>query len=207
VDGSAGNQPDEGVSSVKSQWEKLTPVAVFVMATIGSFWFTLPYNPSSDEYKGMMHFTQFVVAVIVALIIYQTKKSSDRQADITYWGRVAAVFLFLSIVAFFGYYFLFNEWTVIHEGKVLVVGDEFKDEVQEYVKHYPNMTHWELLSNAAWIPWRIWTPESILRRRIELSLLYVVCTPLFAVTMVAVAQLMNCVMSGGKIDSQTPANH
>jgi len=196
MDSLSGEQPDERLDVTESLLKKLTKFGVFIMGIIGSFWITLPFNPGSDKYKSLIHFAQFIVAIIVGLILYLKKKSHNRQAEARSWGKIAIISLVLSIIAFFGYYMLFENWTVKHEGKVLVIGYQVQEDVKEFVARNPDMSDRELLSNAAWSPWKIWTASSIRRVRNLLSVLYVLCAPFFAITMVAVAQVMTC--AGGR---------
>jgi hypothetical protein len=192
MDSSSGEQPDKELGSIESLVNKISQFGVVIMGIIGIFWFTLPYNPGSDKYKGLINFTRFIVAIIVVLIVYLKKRSRNRQAEARFWGKVAAVSLVASIVAFFGYYMIFENWTVKHDEKVLVIGYQVKEDVQEFVAKNPGMSPYELLSNAAWSPWKIWTAESIRRVRILLSVLYVLCAPFFAITLIAVAKVMSC---------------
>jgi len=191
MDGPSGEQPEKELSSIESLLKRISEFGVVIMGIIGGFWFTLPYNPDSDKYKGLINFTRFIVAIIVVLIVYLRRSSRDRQAEARFWGKVAVAGVVASIVAFFGYYMIFENWTVKHKEKVLVIGYQVKQDVQEFVDHHPDMLPRELLSYAAWNPWKIWTSESIRQVRILLALFYLICAPIFAITAVAVAKLMS----------------
>ncbi len=180
---------------IQSQWKKLLPIAAFIMGTIGSFWISPPYTPGSDKAEALTHFAKFIVAVVVGLMILPMLKKSDKKVHAPFWGKVAAASLIAGIIAFFAYQYLLGEWTLVHNKKFLVIGSAVKPDVEEFVRNNPSMTNWELLRYAAWNPWNIWTAESILHRRLVLATMYVLFTPLFAVTMVAVAQLMQCARS------------
>jgi len=192
MDGSSGEQPEKELNSIESLLKRMSQFGIVIAGITGSFWFTLPYNPDSDKYKGLINFARFIVGIIAVLIVYLKKRSRDRQAEARFWGKVAVVSLVASIVAFFGYYMIFENWTVKHNEKVLVIGYQYKTDVQEFVAKNPDMSPRDLLSYAAWSPWKIWTAESIRRVRILLAMFYVLCAPIFAITVVAVAKVMTC---------------
>jgi uncharacterized membrane protein len=201
----SGQQSSNPFSYIKSLWNMLLPTVAFVMGIICSFWANLPYDSASSQAKTMTHFAQFVVAVIIALLVMLVMKSRDKKTDQMFWGKMAVVALIASIVVFFGYQWLFDTWvvtpTINNHRKVLVTGyvvfdDDVRKFIGEYKKtHQKDISNWELLSNAAWNPWKIWTADSIYRVRFLLSALYVILTPFFAITIVAVAQMIKCSMS------------
>ena len=198
----SGLQSSSAFSFIKSQWNMLLPIVAFIMGIILSFWASLPYNSDSDQAKMFTHFAQFIVAVIIAIMVMLVMKSRDKRADKIFWGKVAGVALITSIVTFFGYQTLFDRWvvtrTINNNRKVLVTGyvvidDDVKKFIDEYRNtHKGDISNWELLHNAAWNPWNIWTASSIRNVRLFLTMMYVFLTPVFAITIVAVAQMIKC---------------
>ncbi len=198
----SGRQTANAFDFIKSQWNMLLPIVAFIMGIILSFWASLPYNSDSNQAKSYTHFAQFIVAVIIAILVMLVMKSRDKKAHKFFWGKVAGVALITSIVAFFGYQLLFEKWvvtrTINNNRKVLVTGyevidDDVKKFIEEYKKtHKEDISNWELLRNAAWNPWNIWTASSIRNVRLFLTVLYVFLTPVFAITIVAVAQMIKC---------------
>jgi len=198
--GVSGSQSHYKLGSILSQWKKLLPIAAFIMGTIGSIGVDPPYSAGTDQSNALVNFARFIVAAIIVLMVIPTIKKVDRNRQTMLWGKVAACALIASIAVFFIYDNKRVEWTITHKmgkdkQKVLVIGsrDELRDDAKEFVANNPDVTDWELLNNAAWSPYKIWNIESIRKRRFILSAMYVLFTPLFAVTMVAVAQVMNCV--------------
>jgi hypothetical protein len=197
--GKSGDQPANILESIVPLWKKLLPIAAFIMGTIGSIGVDPPYSAGSDNANNLINFARFIVAAVIVLMVLPTIKKVDRKRQAMLWGKVAVIALIASIAVFFIYDNKRGEWTVTHKigkdkQKVLVVGsrDDLRDDAKEFVANNPDVTDWELLNNAAWSPYKIWDIESIRRRRFILSAMYVLFTPLFAVTMVAVAQVMNC---------------
>lgn len=187
------------LSNIVPIWKKLLPVAAFIIGTISSIGVDPPYSPGSERAGDLVNFARFIVAAFIVLIVMPTIKKRETKVQTKIWGRVAAIALCASIVVYFVYDNWRGEWTVTHwiskeRQKVIVVGprDELRDDVKEFVAKNRDMTDWELLSNAAWTPYKIWKGESIRRRRFILSLMYILFTPLFALTMVAIAQVMSC---------------
>ncbi|WP_298273583.1 hypothetical protein [Geobacter sp.] len=203
--GKSDRTAESRIEAVEGIWKKLWSVAAFITGIIGSFWVSPPYIAGSDQAATLTHFAKFVVAAIVALMLLPMVKRSDRQAYAILRRKIAAAALVVSIVAFFGYQRLYEEWVVTPMVKnkklVLVTGSRVVDrDVREFMAQYSSLhkqriSNWELLHYAAWSPWKIWTKESILRRRRILSVLYVLITPVFAVTMVAIAQAISCTVS------------
>jgi hypothetical protein len=180
-------------------WKKLLPVAAFIIGTISSIGVDPPYSPGSESAGNLVNFARFIVAAFIVLIVMPTIKKRETKVQAKIWARVAAIALIASIVVYFVYDNWRGEWTVTHriskeKQKVIVIGprDELREDVKPFVANNRDMTDWELLSNAAWSPYKIWKSESIRRRRFILSIMYIFFTPLFALTMVAVAQVMNC---------------
>jgi hypothetical protein len=192
-------QPGYTPGSIVRQWKKLLPVAGFIIGTISSIGIEPPYSPGSDRASDLVNFARFIVAAFIVLTVMPRIKKKEQLEQAKLWGKVAAIALIASIVAFFVYDNWCSQWTITHriskeKQKVIVVGprDELRDDVKEFVANNRDMTDWELLSNAAWSPYKIWKGESIRRRRFILSVMYILFTPLFALTMVAVAQVLNC---------------
>jgi len=180
-------------------WKKLLPIAAFIIGTISSIGVEPPYTQGSERAGDLVNFARFIVAAFIVLIVTPTIRKRETKVQAKLWGKVAAIALSASIVVYFVYDNWRGEWTVTHriskeKQKVIVVGprDQLRDDVKEFVANNPDMTDWELLGNAAWSPYKIWKGESIRRRRFILSVMYILFTPLFALTMVSIAQVMSC---------------
>jgi hypothetical protein len=180
-------------------WKKLLPVAAFIIGTVSSIGVDPPYSPGSDKAGDLVNFARFIVAAFIVLIIMPRIRKKEKRDCAILWGKVAAIALIASIVVYFVYDNWRGQWTVTHriskaKQKVIVVGprDELRDDIKEFVANNRDMTDWELLSNAAWSPYKIWKGEAIRQRRFILSVMYILFTPLFALTMVAIAQVMTC---------------
>lgn len=201
----SAQRSDNPLKFITSQWKKLSLSAAFIMGSIGSFWVNPPYTPGSSKAETLTHFARFVVAIVVGLMVLPIINKSDKKAHALFWGKIAAATLIISVAVFFVYQKRFGEWTLYHtvrqndkdEKKLLVIGskNDIRDDVKEFVRENPSLSNRELLQNAAWKPSYIWKEEAILHRRLILSAMYVIFTPLFAIVMVAVAQVMNCAMS------------
>ena len=201
----SAQQPGNLLKFIVAHWKRLSLSAAFIMGTIGSFWVSPPYTPGSDNAATLTHFAKFIVAVIIGLMIPLMMKWFNKKEHALPWGMVAAAALILSITVFFAYQKRFGEWTLYHtikqndkdKKKLLVIGsrDDIRDDVKEFVRNNSSISNRELLQYAAWKPSYVWKEEAIRHRRRILSAMYVLFTPLFAIVMVAVAQVMNCVMS------------
>ncbi|AJE04072.1 hypothetical protein [Geobacter pickeringii] len=183
------------IRRVDQLWTMVLPVATLIMETVRSFWDTPPPDlagVSSGSDRALYSFAQFVVAILLGLMVLPMTKWCCRRVHAWFWGKVAALALVLAVVAFFSYQRLLAGWTVRHGTAVLYVGTEVRPEVKEFVRKNPDMGTAELLENAGWQPARIWTEHSLLHRRLVLAGVYILCTPLFAAAIMAVAQLMYC---------------
>lgn len=186
------HQPVSPVRRIDTQWKKLLPAATLIIGTIGNFWDTPPPDLGGDSPKALAHFAQFIVTILIGLMVLPMMKWCCRKTHAWLWGKVAAVALIAGIVAFFAYQHLLGQWTVTHGSRVLYVGTEVRQDVKEFVQNNPSMPKYELLEYAGWDPRNVWTEKSLLHRRLILSGVYILCTPLFAIAVVAVAQLMYC---------------
>lgn len=167
----------------------LAAVSTFVMATIGTFW---KLKSSADLSKEISGFATFIVAIVLGLMYLPLKKYCKR-SHAWLWEKVAAVALILGIVAFFTYLFLYTSWTVKHNNVDLYVGSELQEGIAQFLAEHRGMSNEQLLKDFAnWEPARIWTERSIFRHRLIIAGIYVLCTPFFAIAMIAVVQLIFC---------------
>jgi hypothetical protein len=185
-------EPDGPVGRIESQWKKLLPAATLIIGVIGNFWQEPPPGLGEAGSKAVTYFSQFVVTIFIGLMVLPMMKWSSRKKHAFLWGKIAAIALLAGIVAFFSYQYLAEEWTYSHAGKVLYVGSELREDVREFVQHNPNLPRAELFENAGWDPTNIWTEKSLHRRRLVLTGVYVLCTPLFAIAIMAVVQILYC---------------
>lgn len=182
-------QPAKPLGTLKKQWNVLLAATTSVMATIHTFW---ELN-SLDLSKAVSGFATFTVSIVLGLMVLPQMKYREK-SDARLWWKVAAVALVLGTAAFFSYLYLRSSWTVKHQDTVLYVGSEPIDEgVAKFLRENRGLSKEELLEQyASWDPALIWTERSIIRRRLIVAGLYVLCTPIFAIAMIAVIQLMYC---------------
>ena len=159
------------------------------MATIRTFW----ELDSLDLSKAVSGFATFTVSVVLGLMILPQMKYREK-GHAWLWGKIAAIALILGAAAFFTYLYLQSSWTVKHEGTVLYIGSEPIDEgVARFLRENKGLSKEELLRDfASWDPKLIWTERSIIRHSLIIAGVYVLCTPIFAIAMIAVIQLMYC---------------
>lgn len=182
-------QPANPLDTLKKQWNVLLAATTSVMATIHTFW---ELN-SLDLSKAVSGFATFTVSIVLGLMILPQMKYREK-CHARLWWKVAAVALVLGTAAIFSYLYLQSSWTVKHQDTVLYIGSEPVDEgVARFLKENQGLSKEELLGKyASWDPGLIWTERSIIRRRLIVAGVYVLCTPIFAIAMMAVIQLMYC---------------
>jgi hypothetical protein len=184
-------QPQKLLGRLVKQWKLLIPIATWIMATIGSFWVPPPPDLSSQN-EPLVSFGKFIVTVLLGLMILPMIKWGGRKKYAWLWGKITVVALISGIIAFFTFQQLLSNWTVKHGDKVLYIGTVVKQDVVPFMEAHPSMTKEELLQSAGWAPKNIWTEKSLRRCRLILSALYVLFTPLFAITIMSVAQVIYC---------------
>jgi len=174
---------------VKEQWNILLAATTAVMATIHTFW----ELDALELSKAVSGFATFTVSIILGLMVLPQMKYRARE-HARLWGKVAAIALILGTAAFFSYLFLQSSWTVRHKDTVLYTGSEPVDAgVARFLAENRGISKQQLLEKyASWDPKLIWTERSIIRRSLIVAGVYVLCTPIFAVAMIAVIQLMYC---------------
>jgi hypothetical protein len=166
------------------------------MSTVGSFWVPPPPNLPGDS-ERMISFAKFIVMILVALMILPMAKWCCKRRHAWLWAKVAGAALIIGIAAFFTYQVLLSSWTVKHGDKVLYIGRVLTQNAAEYKEKNPLLTKEDLLFDAGWNPKRIWTEGSLLFCRLVLSGVYILCTPLFAIAIMAAAHSMYCAKQGG----------
>lgn len=183
-------------TNLQSYWNLLFLVATWVMTTIGGFWVPPPADITNDN-KSMTVFAKFIVSIIIGLMILPMSKWYQKKYAFS-WGMIALLTLVIGITAFFTAQYLRDIWTVTDRGDVYYTGTTYTDAAVAYLKEHPQTTRKELLEDATWKPEYIWTEDSIRNCRLILASVYVLCTPLFAICMVSIVQLLYCVFKGKK---------
>jgi len=179
-------------------WNRLAVFVTVVMGTISDFW--LPPPPVlATENAGvdaiMKPFAKFVIALLLAMMVLPMVGWCCRREHARKWLKVVAASLVAGVFAFFTYQYLLGAWTVENEGKRYYVGTELKDEARLFVARHKGVQPRELLNNAEWEPLNVWTERSLRRRHLLLSAVYVLCAPIFAIGILATAQLLYCATS------------
>jgi len=189
---SATDEPLQPVGRIESQWKKLLPAATLIMGVIGNFWHEPPPGLGAESARTITYFSQFIITVLIGLMVLPMMKWSGRKRYAFFWGKIAAIALLAGIAAFFTYQNLSEEWPLNQQGEVLYIGSKLRDDVKVFVRRNPDLARFELLEYAGWDPRNIWTEKSLHRRRMILTGVYVLCTPLFAIAIMAVAQVLYC---------------
>lgn len=192
---SANPHPEHLLQHFTKQWNLLLPVATWVMTTIGSFWVPPPPDLPGENEK-MLSFAKFIVMILTGLMILPMIKWCCKKRHAWLWGKITAVTLILGILAFFTYQILLSSWTVNEGDRMVYVGRTLTQHAAEYKQNHPELNKRQLLERAGWDPKIVWTEESLLICRFILSGVYVLCTPFFAITLMAVAQVIYCVKKG-----------
>jgi hypothetical protein len=185
-------EPEGPAGRIGSQWKKLLPAATLIIGVVGNFWHEPPPGLGAESSKSITYFSQFIVTVLIGLMVLPMLKWSGRKTHAYLWGKIAVIALIAGITAFFSYQYLSDEWTFRHNDKILYIGSVPREDVKEFIQRNPGLSHSELLEYAGWDPRNIWTEKSLHRRRLILTGVYVLCTPLFAIAIMAVAQVLYC---------------
>ena len=106
---------------------------------------------------------------------------------------MAATLFFLNVGTATAYLFLLNSWTFTHQEKSLVAGSEYRLAAKEFIDavgHEP--TPEEIVRHFAGEPRKVWTLQSIARRKHVLVLLYVATIALITGVVIAITQASFC---------------
>ncbi len=179
-------------------WNRLAVFATIVMGTISDFWLPPPPELATDNQEFdviMKPFAKFVITMLLGLMVLPMVRWCCKREHARKWLKVAAVSLVAGIVAFFYYQHLLGAWTVKNEGKRYYIGTELKEESKRFMDRHKEAQPRDLLFNAEWEPLNVWTERSLRRRHLLLSGVYVLCAPIFAIGILATAQLVYCATS------------
>ncbi len=178
----------------RKSWAVLAQASAWVLALVGGFLLPPPTGGWGEADKTWLRFGQFFVAVLVGLIFVPVWKWKQKKHALGWW-EAAMVSLVLATGGFFTYQSLTVRWTgYFFEDKVLL-GSEYTDVGRTYVEKHPNLPVHLLLEDFLGRADDIWTHESITRRRLILSGLYLGCLPLLAVCLISVVQASQCLSS------------
>lgn len=91
----------------------------------------------------------------------------------TYWGRMALVFIVLSVIVFVLYFFCYQAYTLDYAGQTLVIGKSYTEQARNRLTKDPNITKRNLV---AAFPGEgvegVWTPETIRTTKLILTIVY-----------------------------------
>jgi hypothetical protein len=183
---------------VDTWWTRIAALATIVMGTIGDFWVPPPPELTTTDMAFdpfIKPFAKFVITMLMGLLILPMVQWCCKREHARKWIKVVLAALAAAILAFFSYQYLLGKWTVESGGKRYYVGWELKEETQQYIGFHKDAQPRELLQNAEWNPLNVWTERSLRRRHLGLSAIYVLCAPIFAIGMLATAQLIYCATS------------
>jgi hypothetical protein len=174
----------------RGSWLLLAQSAVWVLGIVAGFLLPPPVGTEAEG-KVWVRFAQFVVTVIVGLVLLAALRW-QRKKDTWRWAAVSASMLVLATGTFFGYQFSVAHWTARYDGNRVVVGAEQTALGREYQEQHPERTREEAVMDVAGAVTRLWTRESIDRRRLALAALYVLAMPLFTLCVIATVQAIRC---------------
>ncbi|MEO8425965.1 MAG: hypothetical protein ABI651_02520 [Verrucomicrobiota bacterium] len=178
----------------QKNWGILTQAAVWVLGVIGGFLLPPPVGTSPGDEKIWLRLAQFVVTVMIGLIFLAAQKWRQKR-HAKWWGAFSLGFLVLAVSAFFGYQRCMYAWTCNYDRQRVVIGSVYTAQGKKHLDENPSLSRDLLLMHAGGLTEDVWTRESINRRRLLLAAAYVLCLPLFTVSLIAIVQAMRCIAS------------
>jgi hypothetical protein len=198
VKAAARQKDDNPFKHIDLWWNRIAAFATVVMGTIGNFWVPPPPELATGNQAfdaAIKPFAKFVITLLLGIMVLPMTGWCCKREHARKWLKVAVACLVGGIVAFFSYQQLLGAWTVENQGKRFYVGSELRPESKKFVERHKGMQPRDLLMDAEWEPLNVWTERSLRRRHLLLCGVYVLCAPIFAIGMLATAQLIYCATS------------
>jgi hypothetical protein len=176
--------------ALRKQWNILFLAATWVATTLAGFWVPPPAELANDH-QAELKFARFIIAIFIALIaLPMVKWRLTRHAF--GWVIGAAAGLVLGIGGYLTAQYLQSIWTAHYQGKTIYIGSTLLESAKAYKQGNPQCSNDCLLFDAAGDPALVWTGDSIVRSRLILLSVYLLCTPVFAFCMLSAAQSLFC---------------
>jgi hypothetical protein len=180
-----------GLRQARKGWLVLAQGALWVCGILGGFLLPPPVGILASEEKVWLRLGQFVVAVVLGLVFFASRRWNQARHAL-WWSGAALLVLALALAMFFRYQQLTLAWTATYAGQKVVAGSVLTPAGQAELRENPGLSSDDLIMDFAGRTTDIWTSDSINHRRLVLAASYVSCLPLFTVCLIAVVQAIAC---------------
>jgi hypothetical protein len=185
----------------RKSWASLTHNSVWVISALGAF-LVPPPNGSPKESHIWVRFGQFAITIVVGLVSLLMLRWKQKTYALR-WGAVSILFLLLGSAAFFAYEALTVRWTAKYDVSRVMIGSVYTDWGNEYREKHPQLSAEGLVWEFAGQVEKIWTKESLDRRRILLAGIYVLVIPLFTISVMSLGFALRCMAGSSTAHRRT----
>lgn len=180
------------IENLKKNWNVIAEVAAWLSAIIGGFLREPPttYVESSGQ---IARFGQFFLTLALGLMLIPVFRF-QKKGHFLRWFASAVVLVALASLIFFSYNHYNTSWTCEYSQRRIIIGPDsaLTDHGKEYKKDNPELTNAEVVWNHSGKVDEIWTSDSIQQRHLRLSVIYVLCLPICAASVLCVVQAFYC---------------
>ncbi|MBA3271844.1 MAG: hypothetical protein H0T71_15175 [Acidobacteria bacterium] len=175
------------LGDVGKRWQAITAVGATVAAIT-----TAVFRPPPVGESGAFLALGGLMAAVVSGLVYtaMTRWTLPRHAG--WWALAATASLVGAVVSFHIYGSLWDARVATYQNEPYIVGDAFTEHGAAYAKQRGTTNPDELLFDAAGVPDRIWTEESIQRVKSNMRVAYYASFPLIAIAVLATVQAVHC---------------
>jgi amino acid transporter len=169
------------------RWGVLVQGSVWVLGTVGAFLLPPPIGLIGGDEKGLAKVAQFIISVVLGLAFVAGRRWKNRK-HLARWSLASAGLLVVSICCFLAYQYLLYSFTCKYNGQAVIIGTSYTQQGAYYTHENPGEACDDLLDDFAGRAEDIWTKDSITRCRLALAFTYILCIPVFTISMIAVVQ-------------------
>jgi hypothetical protein len=174
--------------NLRSAWAPLASAAAFLTGLVVVFISTPARLWSDAPPSTALRFTQFVLAVIVGLTVYATRRPPSPRSKML-WLICAIITLVVGVSAYFSYQLLSDSWTCDYAGRgPVVIGKTHTPATAKYLQENPIEDCSRLIASFSGKTPEIWERGEIITRHFALTVLFSVSVLLLSFSAVSMIQ-------------------
>ena len=173
-------------------WRNFWSNAKWLVSILGLFW-PAPALPL-EQAKPLIYLARFIVTVLIACVIYLTKRL-NRHFHAKTWLKITLASLLVFLAGWFLNDSLQQKWVCVYrDGRTFVMGSELSPNGQQQVpKPICHGGCENLIHNCGHdSPETLWLPSSIARAKRVLVFVYFLILPVFVLCVTGVVQIKVC---------------
>lgn len=176
------------MTNFRKAWAPIASAAAFSTGLVVVFISTPARLWSAAPPSTALRFTQFVLAVIVGLTVYATRKPPSPQSK-KLWLACAITTLVLGASSYFSYQLISDDWTCDFAGRgPIVIGKTHTPATAKYLQENPIADCSRLIAAFAGKTPEIWERDEIITRHFILTVLFSLSVLLLSFSAVSAIQ-------------------